>query len=232
MSALDRNAAGIAALTDPVRRALYRMVAAAPEPVSRDQAADAVGIARHQAKFHLDKLEAEGLLESDYARLTGRSGPGAGRTAKRYRRAPVDIEVSVPPRTYRLASQLMADAIAEAAISGAPVAEVLNRTAREFGIGVGQAAAGNHPAGDPAAALGLLTDALDGYGYEPQRRGDEVQLTNCPFHAVAQAQPELACAMSHALISGAAQALAPHCPQAQLDPAPGRCCVVLSSAPD
>ncbi len=74
--ALQRDAAGIGALADPVRRQLYRFVCAQPGLVSRDQAADAVGIPHHQAKFHLDRLTAEGLLESEYARLTGRSGPG------------------------------------------------------------------------------------------------------------------------------------------------------------
>ncbi|REO55222.1 transcriptional regulator, partial [Mycobacterium tuberculosis] len=45
---------------DPVRRQLYQFVCSQSMPVSRDQAADAVGIPRHQAKFHLDRLTAEG----------------------------------------------------------------------------------------------------------------------------------------------------------------------------
>ena len=69
----DRNVTGIGVLADPVRRRLYEFVCSQDQPVSRDQAAHAVGIARHKAKFHLDRLEAEGLLEADYVRLTGRS---------------------------------------------------------------------------------------------------------------------------------------------------------------
>src|SRR5512146_2470436 len=110
----DDDTSGIAALADPVRRRLYEFVSTQPSAVSRDQAAAAVGVARHQAKFHLDKLEAEGLLETEYARLGGRSGPGAGRPSKLYRRADREIAVSLPPRDYLLAGQLMADAIAEA----------------------------------------------------------------------------------------------------------------------
>src|SRR5215204_2012542 len=125
MRNFDRNVTGIGVLADPVRRHLYRFVCSQAEPVSRDQAAEAVGVARHQAKFHLDKLEAEGLLETDYARLSGRSGPGAGRTSKLYRRARHDIAVSLPDRAYELAGHLMADAIAESAASGAPVLETL-----------------------------------------------------------------------------------------------------------
>src|SRR4051812_1023437 len=94
-SELDERLARIAALGEPIRRALYRYVVGQREPVGRDQAAEAIGVARHTAKFHLDRLEADGLLQSDYSRPAGRRGPGAGRPAKRYRRAGGEIEVSL-----------------------------------------------------------------------------------------------------------------------------------------
>jgi predicted ArsR family transcriptional regulator len=68
---------------------------------------------------------------------------------------------------------------------------------------------------------------LTKYGYEPRVAGVEVELANCPFHALAHEQRELACHMNHALISGVAEALAPHGPDVQLCPKPDRCCVVL-----
>lgn len=225
--ALRRDAAGIGALADPVRRRLYEYVCAQPAPVGRDQAADAVGIPHHQAKFHLDRLTAEGLLESDYARLTGRSGPGAGRTSKLYRRARRDIAVSLPQREYELAGRLMATAIARSTGTGEPVAEVLNRVARDYGRTIG---AGGRPPNDAAAALRRTVAVLSRYGYEPRFTDGghvEIELANCPFHALAQEQTELACAMNHALITGVADALAPHGPDARLCPGPDRCCVVL-----
>jgi predicted ArsR family transcriptional regulator len=224
---LERDAAGIGALADPVRRRLYRFVSEQPEPVSRDQAADAVGIPQHQAKFHLDRLTAEGLLETDYARRTGRSGPGAGRTSKLYRRGRHDIAVSLPPREYELAGRLMARAIAESAATGEPTIEVLNRVAREFGRTIGAPA---HPPNHAAAALRLALRVLREHGYEPRDVDGEVQLANCPFHALASEQRELACHMNHALITGVADALAPHGPDARLCPGPDRCCVVLKPA--
>ena len=75
---LPEQVAGIAALADPIRRDLYLYVSAQPAPVSRDQASDALGIARHTAKFHLDKLADEGLLDTDFKRLSERRGPGPG----------------------------------------------------------------------------------------------------------------------------------------------------------
>src|SRR5215204_2889782 len=150
MRNFDRNVTGIGVLADPVRRHLYRFVCSQAEPVSRDEAAAAVGIARHQAKFHLDRLEAEGLLESGYARLRERSGPGAGRTSKLYRRTGRDIAVSLPDRKYELAGRLMADAIAASAASGAPVLDVLYRLAAEHGRSLGDAAVA--VAGTPESA--------------------------------------------------------------------------------
>ena len=95
---LAASASGMGALADPARRALYRYVAGAGAPVSRDQAAAGVGLPRHTVKFHLDRLVEEGLLDVEYRRLTGRRGPGAGRPAKLYRRAERQIEVSLPER--------------------------------------------------------------------------------------------------------------------------------------
>ena len=92
----DRQVAGIAALGDPLRRALYRYVVSRPGPVNRDQVAEGAGVARHVAKFHLDKLADEGLLAVEYARPAGRGGPGAGRPAKLYRRAAGEVAVSLP----------------------------------------------------------------------------------------------------------------------------------------
>jgi predicted ArsR family transcriptional regulator len=227
--ALARDAAGIGALADRVRRQLYQFVCAQAVPVSRDQAADAVGIPHHQAKFHLDRLTAEGLLETDYARLTGRSGPGAGRTSKRYRRARRDIAVSLPQREYELAGRLMATAIARSADTGEPVVEVLHRVARDWGLTIG---ATQRKPTDAAGALRRAVELLSAYGYEPRFTDGEVELANCPFHALAQEQTELACNMNHALITGVADALAPHGPDARLCPGPDRCCVVLKAGSD
>lgn len=232
MDSLRRDAAGIGALVDPLRHQLYEFVCSQPEPVGRDQAADALGIARHQAKFHLDRLETEGLLESDYARLTGRSGPGAGRTSKLYRRARRDIAVSLPHREYELAGRLMAEAIAGSAATGVPAVEVLHQIARDYGRTIGNRAVtdGRHTPADAESALELAAAVLIEHGYQPRRVDAEMQLTNCPFHALAQQQTELACGMNQALISGVTDALTPHSPHARLDPHRDRCCVVLTSS--
>jgi predicted ArsR family transcriptional regulator len=226
----ERDAAGIGALADPVRRRLYFYVCSRPEPVGRDEAAAALGLARHQAKFHLDRLEADGLLESEFARLGGRTGPGAGRTSKLYRRADRDIAVSLPDRDYELAGRMLADAVAGSVASGEPVLDVLHRLAAEHGRSLGHSAlAGTGTPESATAALRLAARVLAEHGYEPRPEGERVVLANCPFHALAQAQTELVCQMNAALVSGVADTLQPHRPHVALDPKPGRCCVVLEA---
>src|ERR671919_1152492 len=108
---LGLAAGSIGALEDDIRRALYLFARRHGRPVSREEAAAAVGISRKLAAFHLDKLVGRGLLTAHYARPPGRSGPGAGRSAKFYEPADLEIDVSIPERRYDLAGHLLLSAI-------------------------------------------------------------------------------------------------------------------------
>lgn len=227
MQDFDRNVTGIGVLADPVRRQLYRFVCSQAEPVSRDQAAEAVGIARHQAKFHLDRLEADGLLETDYVRLTGRAGPGAGRPAKRYRRSREEFTVALPAREYELAARIMAEGITISTQTGTRISDALREAAVAQGTAIAETAT-DHPLSADAAvdlALNLLSD----HGYEPRGTGRTFILANCPFHALARAHTELVCQLNHTLIAALAQAIAPDLLDIRLDPGENRCCVTLTT---
>src|SRR3546814_12007588 len=108
----------IGALADPMRRALYEYVATQREPVGREEAARALDLATHKVKFHLDKLVDEGLLQTEFRRLSGRSGPGAGRPNKLYRRADTEFSVSLPERRYDLVGHILANAVDRARRDG------------------------------------------------------------------------------------------------------------------
>lgn len=223
-SAHPHDAERIGQLADATRRALYEYVAGSDDPVSREQAASATDIPPHQAKFHLDRLERAGLLESDYARPEGRTGPGAGRPAKRYRRPNRDVSVSLPPREYDLAGHILAGAITRAGAEGTPIDEAIRNVARERGRTLATTAQ------TPSTAEEALAEAsgiLRNHGYEPQQTDGQVVLRNCPFHALAQQHQDLVCTLNHELICGLGDELGPHHPAAHLDPQPGRCCVRL-----
>src|SRR5512138_1648107 len=109
---LEPGITALGALADETRRAAYRAVIEhGGEPVGREEVAAALEVGRTLAAFHLDKLVDAGLLEVSFARRTARTGPGAGRTAKLYRATAQEHAVSVPPRAYRTAARLLAEAI-------------------------------------------------------------------------------------------------------------------------
>ena len=70
-----------------MRRRLYDYVVAQGHEVGRVEAAEAVGIQKALAAFHLDRLAGSGLLDVVFRRPAGKAGPGAGRPAKSRRGA-------------------------------------------------------------------------------------------------------------------------------------------------
>ncbi|MEU9083486.1 helix-turn-helix domain-containing protein [Streptomyces sp. NPDC048357] len=222
----------IAVLQDPVRRRLYEYVVAQGREVGRNEAAEAAGVARTLAAHHLDKLTEAGLLESGSRRLTGRSGPGAGRPAKVYTRARAEWSVSLPARDYRTAAELLAEAAEQAGLDAGLCAAARSR---------GEALRGSAA---PCAGLEEAMEMLAARGYEPhlegvgsaegEAAGDTgtaarvVRMRNCPFHAVAERFPPLVCGMNLALLEGLFGADGPL--RARMDARPGECCVVIEAS--
>jgi predicted ArsR family transcriptional regulator len=214
----DARVQAVAALEEPTRRRLYEYVVGRPEPVSRDDAANALGLPRTTAAFHLDKLTEEGLLATCYERRTGRTGPGAGRPAKLYHRSDREIEISLPERQYAVAGRLLAAAVEDAETTGSSPRDAVNRRAREYGEALGRAAGG-----------APLTEILAAHGFEPRPDKDGIALANCPFQRIAQEQPRLVCGMNLHLLAGLVSTLdIPY--EARLVPTPGHCCVRLVPA--
>jgi predicted ArsR family transcriptional regulator len=209
----------VAVLQDPVRRSLYDYVSMQARPVSRNEAAQAVGIQRTLAAFHLDRLAEVGLVDVTFQRPEGRNGPGAGRPAKLYRRAAAEHQVSVPPRDYRCAAELLAEVVD---LTGAE--PQLQRSARSRGAAAGRAAK-RDAASSPDEEL--LTGALAGQGYQPYRDGPDIRMRNCPFDVLANRFPPLICGMNLALLEGLLEGASVTAVEAALDPRPGDCCVVL-----
>src|SRR5687767_12851704 len=126
---LKRGAPAVAALEDDLRQRMYLFIRAEGRPVSRDEAAEQVGISRKLAAFHLDKLVERGLLTAHYARLSGRSGAGAGRSSKLYEPSDLEVDVSIPERRYDIVGDIMVTALSEN--STEPPGDVARRIAHD-----------------------------------------------------------------------------------------------------
>lgn len=208
----DLDAIGL--LHEPLRRRLYDYVVAQDHEVSRREAADATGTPRTVVAFHLDKLVEAGLLETSHRRVSGRTGPGAGRPATLYRRAAFERQVTLPPRDYRTLAAVLAEAVEASRLD-----DELGAAARRVGAELGADAV--------ATTLDQAVDVLGERGYEPHRVGNTIRLRNCPFHSLAESYPTVVCGMNLALLDGllgVAGSLA-----VRMDPQPGECCVVVTS---
>jgi predicted ArsR family transcriptional regulator len=218
--------APLSALGHPLRRRLYDLVARACRAIGRDEAAAAVGVSRSLAAYHLDKLSEHGLLEASFARRTGRTGPGAGRPAKLYRRARREFVLRAPPRDYQLLGELLVCA-ARADKSGA-VRGTLERVAYRYGCAIGERAKEDGVA-DQTGFRAVLRQR----GYEPwEDAHGTLRLWNCPFERVAGQCPEVVCGLNLRLVEGLIDGLDLRRARAVLEPAEQHCCVTITSSSD
>ncbi len=206
-------------LADPVRRSLYELVVASdPDDVSRDRAAEALDIRRGLAAFHLDKLVAAGLLETQYRRPSGVGGPGAGRPTKYYRRSQSPVVVSLPPRRFELMGRFLVEAVTGPSTNGLARAR---RAARAIGRRLG--------AGAGRRSITDLFALMKEEGFEPLRHGrQEIVLRNCPFHELAADHKDTVCEINLAFHQGVLAGLSTEGLSARQFWEPGYCCVAYS----
>src|SRR5690606_951223 len=139
---------------------------------------------------------------------TGRAGTGAVRPAQVYRRSEREHHVSVPPRRYVIAAQILLDA----ARAGGLPREALEEAARRAGKEIGKRG---------------LDRALEETGYEPASNNGEIRFRNCPFHALREQDQETTCGLNAALFEWMV-ARAGVDADARFAPEEGYCCVRLS----
>ncbi len=202
---LDADLGAMGSLNDPTRRRLYAFVSMSSEPIGRDEAADALGIPRQTAAYHLDRLAEEGLVEVEFLRRSGRTGPGAGRPAKLYKRTDRDREVSLPPRRYGLAARILLDVVSTGAIKRKDLAAAARRIGAELG------------------EVGLERALLE-TGYDPVMEEGEIRFRNCPFHVLKTQDQRTVCNLNLGLVEGMLEASGDG-RTAFLEPSEAYCCV-------
>ena len=216
----------IGLLAEPVRRALFEFVARSPDPVDRDHAAAGVGVGRPLAAFHLDRLARAGLLEVEFRRRSGRSGPGAGRPAKFYRRSGDGVDVSLPPRRYGLAARIYAQALERMPNAGGVDAVI--ETAAEEGARLGRAARSVEESDGRSVDAATVDRLLADLGFEPETDDAGVRrLRNCPFNDLVADHREVSCNANLAMLGGIASTLPEAGLEVRREDTPGYCCVAF-----
>lgn len=222
---LSRQLELLCALADPVRRRLYFYVSEQASPVTRDQAASALGLGRGIAGYHLNELAEAGLIRAHFERLTARRGPGAGRPSKLYGRSKREFQLSLPERRYELAATLMAESTERLEGGGQ---DVLQKAAFDSGVREGQEkAASKDSAKGPTDRV---MSALESYGFEPTTVGDVIRLRNCPFGALAERFRQVICGMNLSFLRGLLAGLGASALEPVSEPLPETCCVAFYQA--
>ncbi len=194
--------------------------------MTREEAGAAVGVSRKLAAFHLDKLVRAGLLVNQ----TPPDSEGRrGRRPHRYALATTEVAVAIPPRKPALLAQLLLEAILSDTEGEAPTQAAL-RIANEHGraLGAGERNARSRGRLGPERALTLLAEVLERHGYDMIRASSSSrQFRSCPFHPLAQDNPDVVCRIHHAYVAGVADGLEAAVVETAFAPGTQGCCVQL-----
>jgi len=225
----DAAIRAVSALSDESRRRMFEFCRRAGRAISRDEAAAEVGISRKLAAFHLEKLVEAGLLRAHYEQ--GGRLRKVGRAPKLYEPVETDLRLSIPPRRPDLLAEILLDGVLSHDDDVSPMDSALGAAFRRGErVGAEERARSRPGRLSSERALTLSEATLSRAGFEPDRpRPNCVRLRSCPFHPLAQAQPDAVCGINHAFLTGMLDGLQATTVRAILDPAGGECCVEITA---
>lgn len=222
-------------LTDPVpaqahgrtRSHVLELVRSATDSVSVVEIADATGLHRNTARFHLDGLVESGLVQRD-SEAAGR--PGRPRTV--YRATPGGAQHGT--RSYRLLAEMLTGMVTE---DGADPGAAAVAAGAAWGRYLVQRPAPSARV-DAADGVHRLRTVLAEAGFAPEMDTEsdsgerEIGLRQCPFLEIAEQHREVVCSLHLGLMRGALSTARAPLAVERLEPfaEPSRCVARLVSA--
>lgn len=168
----------------------------AAAPVGLQELAEHTGLHVNTVRFHLDRLEADGLVVHQ---TENRSQPGRPRLTFTATPRP---DLGPERRSYRLLAEMLAGYMAT---SVPDVSQEANRIGQAWGAYLTAGPAPYRHASEGEAIAELLR-VLDDVGFAPESTeddgGHQILLRQCPFLEVAEAHREVACAVHLGLMQG------------------------------
>jgi predicted ArsR family transcriptional regulator len=183
------------ALGDPRRARIVEELRGAGGGLDASELAGRVGLHPNTVRWHLEILADAGIVGSTPA---PRTSPGRPRIL--YSLEPEPAEHGTDE--HRLLATVLTGALAGS--------EDGTSRAEEAGEAWGRYLLAKDPLArraDDDAAVEEVVELLDGQGFEPSAHAREIHMARCPFHALAESQPEVVCAVHKGLITGALSAL-------------------------
>ncbi|HVU60711.1 MAG TPA: helix-turn-helix domain-containing protein [Mycobacteriales bacterium] len=189
--------------------------------LSAAEVAAAIGLHLNTARFHLDGLVDDGLVE----RVSEpREQPGRPRILYSSR-GPVP-----GPRSYALLAEMLTGLVASLEDAGPAAVDA----GRAWGRHLVERPAPSESI-DDAEAIDRLNQVLEAVGFQPELRttgsGTEICLHHCPFREVAERHTDVVCAIHLGLMQGALAELGASVSATELEPfvEPNLCVAHLTS---
>jgi predicted ArsR family transcriptional regulator len=181
------------ALGDNTRYAIYLELARSPRPLATADVAESLALHPNTVRPHLERMREVGLLE-----VRTETRTGVGRPQHLYSLSSAAPSLGLEPPTFPMLARMLVRLAERAGASGDDAAEV--------GRDQGRAVAGPHASS--ASCLEALVAHLDGLGFDPAVDGSDdgetavVAFAHCPFRELAEAHPELVCALHRGMVEG------------------------------
>lgn len=210
MTSAPRQAVDV--LTSPVRRQIVDLLASLPDDalatgLSAAEIGERMAIHPTTARFHLDQLEANALVESHFVKA------GVGRPRKLYRTPTRPLPLDGGAAMQKL-TRLLTETWPEAGSPALTPEQAGHRWAlRHVAASRDGTEEQARTPGTWLGKVGLAVDGLHDWGYQPDLRTEdqgrtvELVLAGCPFMGLAKDRPEVVCGVHRGLIRGALEAL-------------------------
>ncbi len=191
MSTSERRLDLLKTLGDNTRYAIYLELARSPRPLATSEVAETLGLHANTVRPHLERMRDVGLLES---RPDTRGA--VGRPQKLYSVSADAPSLGLEPPVFPMLARML--------LSMAVVAGIDGEAALDAGKVEGERLA--HRARPASTCADAAVRMLDELGFDPARVDEDdavnVAFTHCPFGELAEAQPDLVCALHRGLLEG------------------------------
>jgi len=180
-------------LGDDTRYAIYQELASSAQPLATAEIAEAMGLHPNTVRPHLERMREAGLVEVRTGAPTG-----VGRPQHRYSLAAEAPAPAPEPPSYPMLAGMLVELAERTGVSGEAAAVV--------GREQGRVDAATYAAAP--SCLEALVDRLDRLGFEPSVAADAsgetavIAFAQCPFRDLAEAHPDLVCALHRGLVEG------------------------------
>jgi predicted ArsR family transcriptional regulator len=178
------------ALGDNTRYAIYLELARSPRPLATAEIAETLDLHPNTVRPHLERMRDVGLLA-----IETEARGSVGRPQHRYSLAADAPSLGLEPATFPVLARML---LRVAAAGGLGRDEVVS-------AGREQGEADAAGLGDADCIEGLVA-RLDALGFDPAVAGEDdevtVAFTHCPFRELAEANPEIVCALHQGIVEG------------------------------